>query len=192
MTLLTWIRAIETIVEYKPEMTHKMAADLSPWWVWYWASMYISATNLGPFSKEMLIHTSPVSAPSQGQNWLHQSFAAEASPHKGRFVTVVTVIESFFLCFIFSLIMWNIYSTSPLSLILFHRVFIFKTLGEPHSFSVDTCSADHRFLTLSFLALSRAFRINKLSVKSLDPAFLLNVVKITFVNMMSVCIRGSS
>lgn len=95
MTLLTWIRAIETIVEYKPEMTHKMAADLSPWWVWYWASMYISATNLGPFSKEMLIHTSPVSAPSQGQNWLHQSFAAEASPHKGRFVTVVTVIESF-------------------------------------------------------------------------------------------------
>lgn len=126
--LLTWIRAIETIVEYKPEMTLKMAADLSPWRVWYWASMYISATNLGPFSKEMLIHTSPVSAPSQGQNWLHQSFAAEASPHKGRFVTVVTVIESFF---------------PLLHLFSYHVKYIFNFSSFPHSLPLRFLSLKH-------------------------------------------------
>ena len=68
------------MVEYKPEMTPKVAADLWPLWVWYWASMYISATNLGPFSSEMLIHTSPAPAPSQGHSLLHQSFEQGDSP----------------------------------------------------------------------------------------------------------------
>lgn len=61
-------------MEYKPEMTPKVAVDLLPYWVWFWAPMYISATNLGPFSRGMLIHTSPAPAPSQGHSPLHQSF----------------------------------------------------------------------------------------------------------------------
>lgn len=72
-------------MEYKPEMTPKVAVDLLPSWVWFWASMYISATNLGPFSSEMLIHTSPAPAPSQGHSPLHQSSQQRLLHH---FVTI--------------------------------------------------------------------------------------------------------
>lgn len=54
---------------YKPETTPKVAADLLLCWVWFWAPMYISATNLGPFSR--------------GRSYIHHWLLlhAKVSPH---------------------------------------------------------------------------------------------------------------
>ena len=156
------------MVEYKPEMTPKVAADLWPLWVRYWASMYISATNLGPFSSEMLIHTSPAPAPSQGHSLLHQSFEQGDSPppQQQQVCNCPRCNRIFFLFFVcacltlhLSLITQNIYSAppasprSPYSPLLFF--YLWNIPGTSFLFCGTPSEVENTYLYLFFYSLGQ-------------------------------------